>query len=256
MDYFLYILIFIFGTVIGSFLNCVIWRIYKEESFLKGRSYCPSCRHKLSWYDLVPVFSFLVLGGRCRYCKKKISLQYPLVELATGILFLMLAIYNFPAIFFIISCFLIIIFVYDFRHYLIPDVVIYPAILIFCFWYFGRYLFFSDITKGEALGTAMSAFGAATFFLATVMVSRGQWMGIGDIKLALLMGLLLGWPNIFVALFLSFLIGAIIGVGMILLKKKTLKSEIPFGPFLVLGTFISLFWGRFIVNWYFSLLNQ
>ena len=101
----------------------------------------------------------------------------------------------------------------------------------------------------------MSAFGAAIFFLTIVLISRGKAMGIGDIKLAFFMGLFLGFPNILVALFLAFLIGAIIGVGLILAKRKTLKSEVPFGPFLVTGIFIALFWGEKMIGWYFDLFN-
>ncbi|PIZ87448.1 MAG: prepilin peptidase, partial [Candidatus Nealsonbacteria bacterium CG_4_10_14_0_2_um_filter_40_15] len=123
--------VFIFGLIAGSFLNCVIYRLEQGQSFLKGRSYCPLCKHTLSWQDLVPVLSFLFLRGKCRYCRQKISLQYPLVELATGILFVLIFLFAFNFLYYLImGCFLIIIFVYDLKHYIIPDSVIYPAILI------------------------------------------------------------------------------------------------------------------------------
>jgi len=150
---------------------------------------------------------------------------------------------------------LIIIFVYDLKHYIIPDGVIYPAILVSSIWYFVFGIFLNLYTKYEILNTIYSALGAALFFLMIVLVSRGKWMGVGDIKLAVLMGLLLGFPNILVALFLAFFIGAIIGVGLILAGKKTLKSEVPFGPFLVAGTFLALFWGQSILNWYLKMFN-
>ena len=259
MNLFFYLIIFIFGLAIGSFLNCVIYRLEKRESFLRGRSHCPHCQKELSWKDLVPLLSFLILRGRCRYCRQKISLQYPLVELATGILFVFIAIFNFQftthdllnaCFLFLVSCFLIIIFVYDLKHYIIPDKVIYPAIFISGIWYLASGIFFNFYTRYEILNAVYSAIGAAGFFFLIVLVSRGRWMGVGDIKLAFLMGLFLGFPNILVALFLAFFLGAIIGIGLIISGKKTLKSEVPFGPFLVTGAFLALFFGENITQWY------
>ena len=240
----------------GSFLNCVIYRLEKGQSFLRGRSYCPNCRHQLGFWDLIPVLSFLWLRAKCRYCQKKISLQYPLVEIATGVLFVLvfnllrsdlLGRSDLLISGFVIIPFLIVIFVYDLKHYIIPDKVIYPAIGITLIYHFLR----SDLLGRSDL--LISAFGAAAFFLAIVLVSRGKWMGVGDIKLAFLMGLLLGWPNIFLALFLAFTAGAVIGIGLILFGRKSLKSEVPFGPFLVSGTVMALFWGEPIINWYLGL---
>ena len=259
--------IFILGLIVGSFLNCVIYRLEIGESFLEGRSYCPDCQKKLSWRDLIPVFSFLILKGKCRYCRQKISWQYPIVEIAAGILFL--AIYQFTISgqqltpFYIINfffllvvfCFLIIIFVYDLKYYIIPDKVIYPAILVSGIWYFVSSIFFNTYSKYEILNTLCSAIGAAAFFLAIVLISRGKWMGAGDIKLAFLMGLILSFPNILVALFLAFLLGAIIGTGLIISGKKRLSSEVPFAPFLVVGTLAALFWGQNLLNWYLNILG-
>jgi len=243
--------VFIFGLIAGSFLNCVIYRLEQGQSFLKGRSYCPLCKYTLSWQDLVPVLSFLFLRGKCRYCRQKISLQYPLVELATGILFVLIFLFAFNFLYYLImGCFLIIIFVYDLKHYIIPDSVIYPAILISVIWYLISGIFLNIYTKYEILNTIYSALGAAAFFLLIVLISRGKWMGVGDIKLAFLMGLLLGWPNILVALFSAFFIGAIIGTGLIAAGRKKLSSEVPFGPFLVTGTFLAMLWGGEIVDWY------
>jgi leader peptidase (prepilin peptidase)/N-methyltransferase len=242
---FSYLVIFLFGLIVGSFLNSLIYRLQTGESFLFKRSFCPHCKHQLSWRDLIPIFSFLILRGKCRYCKKPISWQYPLVELAAGIIFL--SVFNIHSIiitffFFLFSCFLIIIFVYDLRYYLIPDKIIYPAI--------ATALLYSILYSFSILNTICAAFGAAAFFLVIVLISRGKWMGVGDIKLAFFMGLFLAFPNILVALFLAFFIGAIIGVGLIITGKKTLKSEVPFGPFLVTGTFMAMFWGQKIINWY------
>lgn len=264
MEILIYFSIFLFGLAAGSFLNCLIYRLEKNESFLKGRSFCPNCKHTLSWQDLIPLLSFLILKGKCRYCQQKISWQYPVVEITTGALFVLLLNYELRitnyefftlnnilySLFLILnSCFLVVIFVYDLKHYIIPDKIIYPAIIITFLYIIFHSLFIIHNSK-FLIQLLFSAFGAAAFFLAIVLISRGKWMGVGDIKLAFLMGLILGWPNILVALFSAFLIGAIIGVGLMALGKKTLKSEVPFGPFLVTGTFLALFWGQEIVNFY------
>ena len=270
MVFFLNFFVFLFGLVVGSFLNCVIYRLalpnfsLKNLGGLKNRSYCPYCKHLLSWQDLIPVFSFIFLKGRCRYCQKPISLQYPLVELATGILFLLIFNFQLPSVveeinlfsafnflnliyYWTIASFLIVIFVYDLKHYIIPDKIVYPAIGIVLVYNFLR----SDLQWRSDLTISLAAsFSAAAFFLAIVLISRGKWMGVGDIKLAFFMGLVLSWPNILVALFLAFFIGAVVGVGLIISNKKTLKSEIPFGPFLVTGTFLALFWGNELISWY------
>ncbi len=289
MEFFYSIVIFTFGLVIGSFLNTVIYRLaftpkvgsdglWKKKSFLKGRSFCPKCYHVLAWYDLIPLLSFLILRGRCRYCGKKISIQYPLVEMATGLIFLLIfnfqfsifnkfSIFNFQFLFstfylLIISSFLIIIFVYDLKHYIILDKIIYPAIAI-AFLY--NLILNSPVRNAFGVADAgrqfiihnsiFAALGAAAFFFLIWLLSHGKWMGIGDIKLVFFMGLLLGFPEILIALFFAFLIGAIIGIGLILAKRKTLKSEVPFGPFLITGTFIALFWGEGIINWYLNIFN-
>lgn len=262
MEILFYFIIFIFGLAVGSFLNSIIYRLKTGESFLFTRSYCPYCKHILGWQDLIPLVSFLILKGKCRYCQNSISLQYPLVELATGLLFVYVAFQwlngsmatwlNFFYLLFVVSI-LIIIFVSDLRYYIIPDKIIYPAILVSGIWYLVSGIFLNLYTKYEILNTIYAAFGASAFFLAIVLISHGKWMGWGDPKLAFFMGLLLGFPNILIALFLSFFIGAIIGIGLIISGKKTLKSEVPFGPFLVTGTFIALFWGKEIINWYIHL---
>lgn len=252
----IYFSFFVLGLSVGSFLNCVIYRLETGQSFLKGRSFCPYCRHTLSWKDLIPVLSFLFLKGKCRYCHQKISFQYPLVELATGLIFVLVFHYSignlqFAILNLIISCFLIVIFVFDLKHYLIPDKVIYSAIAVSGIWYFVSGIL-GYYTKYEIRNTIYAAFGAAGFFFLIYLISKEKWLGLGDVNLAFLMGLFLGWPKILIALFFSFFIGAVVGLVLIALKKKTMKSEIPFAPFLVSGTFISLFFGQSIINWYLS----
>lgn len=242
--------IFIFGLIIGSFINCVIYRLEEGKSFLKGRSFCPQCKHILAWHDLIPVLSFLFLKGKCRYCGKKISWQYPAVEISAAIAFLLIfskfAFFDFLFLA-VIYFLLIIIFVIDLKHFLILDNVLYPAI--------GVALAYNLIVKYDALFSYIfSAIGASAFFLAIYLASKGKWLGFGDVKLAFFMGLFLGFPNIAVALYFAFMIGAIIGVGLILAKRKKMKSEIPFGPFLIIGTSIAFLYGSQIINWYLSLL--
>ena len=251
------ILIFFFflGTIIGSFLNSVIFRTQKGESFLKGRSYCPKCKHTLSFFDLIPIFSFIFLKGKCRYCKEKISWQYPLVELATGIIFLF-TFYNFQnsintfynlfyfILVLVIFCFLILIFVYDLRTYLIPDEFLLAVILLSLILNFER-IFLNFSFKNTILFLL-----PAIFFFLLYFFSKEQWLGFGDVKMALFMGIFLGWPNVMVALFISFLLGSIVGIFLILFGKKTFKSQVPFGPFLVLGVFFAFFFGKNIINWY------
>ncbi len=256
--------IFIFGLIIGSFLNCVVWRLYKEESFLFGKSYCPKCRHSLNVLDLFPVLSYVFLRGKCRYCGEKISIQYPLVELLTALLFVLVYLhfgpitglfsFNFFQVIYwlVMISFLIIIFVFDLKYYIIPDEVIYPAIVISMSWLLYSFSF-GAMGKEALLYTILSALGASLFFFLIWFFSKGMAMGFGDVKLAILMGLLLGFPNIIVGLFLGFLFGAIIGSGMVLFKRKGLKSEIPFGPFLLAGLFTALFYGDRIASWYLSL---
>ncbi len=259
------ILIFILGLIVGSFLNCVIYRISKEESFIKGRSYCPKCRHDLDFFDLVPVLSFVFLSGRCRYCKEPISWQYPLVELATGFLFSFVyfqfgpvtSLFSYVSLemlfWLIIWSLFVIMFIFDWKHYIIPDEVIYPAIILSLLW--AAYSFFAGFIGGEQiLQMALSALGASLFFFLIWFFSKGKAMGFGDVKLAFLMGILLGWPKIVLGLFLGFLFGAIIGIILIVLRKKGMRSEIPFGPFLIIGTFLALFFGQAIINWYMSLI--
>jgi len=150
---------------------------------------------------------------------------------------------------FTIASFLILIFVYDLKHFIIPDKVVYPAIAI-------TFLYnFILSSKFQILNFLVSAVGVAAFFLLIFLISKGKWLGFGDVKLGFLLGLFLGFPKIAVALFISYLVGAIIGIGIIFLKKGTMKTEVPFGPFLIFGTFVALFFGDFLSGWYINLIS-
>jgi len=276
-SFFLLTLIFVFGLAVGSFLNCLIYRLEKNKNFISGKSQCPNCGHQLAWHDLIPLVSFFILKGNCRYCHQKISLQYPLVELFTGIIFILVFYYflNLPfanwqlvittiVFYWLISCFLILVFVYDFRYSIIPDKISYPAILItfayqgFRVWNFGHWDLFACPEAnlscfGGIWNFLIAAIIGSGFFFLLYTLSHGKAIGFGDVKLGFLIGLILGWPKILVGLWISFLIGGLIAILLVVLKKKTLKSKIPLGPFLVFGTFAAIFWADQIINLFFCL---
>lgn len=259
------IIIFIYGLIIGSFLNVVILRLEEWETILRGRSHCPECKTTLAWYDLVPVMSFVTLGGKCRYCKKNISWQYPLVELATAILLViawqMVSGQSLPiewqigymAFYTLMIAALMVIFVYDLYHYIIPDEVVWPAIILA-----GAYgLLVAGVlshSPGEAArNLALGGIIGAGIPALISVPSGGKWMGYGDIKLGALVGLLLGFPVAVMGIFAAFVLGGLVGVILLAGKKKGLKSMVPFGPFLVTGAIIGLFYGREIIDWYLNL---
>jgi prepilin signal peptidase PulO-like enzyme (type II secretory pathway) len=257
-----YFLIFILGLTIGSFLNVVIIRLKNKETIFKGRSHCMFCKKKLNWYELIPIISFIIQLGKCKKCKKKISWQYPLVELFTGLIFLLIFYFfgqnwQFPYIvyncfLYFISCLLIIIFVYDLKHYLVADNIIYSAIIIS--FLFNVFLWIFTNNFPVFIWSIVAAILAGGFFEIIVLISKEKWMGKGDVLIGILMGLILGWPMTIVGLLLAFLIGAIVSLVLLILKKKKMKSQIPFGPFLVLGILISIFWGNVLITWYLNLL--
>jgi prepilin signal peptidase PulO-like enzyme (type II secretory pathway) len=243
--------IFLLGLIIGSFLNVVIIRL-REHCSILGRSFCINCKKFIKWYDNIPVLSFLLLKAKCRFCKTKISWQYPLVEMITGVLFLLVYFkyarfsdylslaYLFRDLIFIAV--LIVIFVIDFRWYLILDIVTLPAIVFAL----GINLFLGiswlSLLVGGVLGGG--------FFLAQFLVSGGRWIGGGDIRLGVLMGVMLGWKLILVALFLAYFVGAIVGISLVIFKQKKFSSKIPFGTFLSAAAVVSLLYGEEILQWY------
>jgi len=266
------IFIFLIGLAVGSFLNTVIFRLKSHQPILFSRSRCPQCKKILAWYDLIPLISFILTFGKCRYCKKPISWQYPIVELITGILFVLgfikilstqkltnvwpIFVFNLLYFWFIFSV-LIIIFVYDLRFIIIPDKVIYPALVLTTLGNLVLDLLAkSSFTFPDSrfISGLFAGFLSFAFFLILVLVSRGRWMGQGDVKLSLFLGLILGWPHILVCLFLAFVLGALIGLLLVVLKKKSLKDQIPFGPFLTSSCLLTIFFGSALLSWYLSLL--
>ncbi|MBX4187292.1 MAG: prepilin peptidase [Candidatus Doudnabacteria bacterium] len=253
MDLILAIFIFIFGLMVGSFLNAVIFRLHTRESFLFERSHCPYCKHELAAKDLVPLFSFLALQGKCRYCRKPISWQYPFIELITAIIFVLLAlnlefgIWNLEFCYLLtVICFLIIVAVYDFKHYLILDKVVFPA--------FGLALLWS-IVSGQFVSGLIGAAIVAGFFALQYYVSQGRWIGFGDVKLGLFLGTMLGYKMSLIMLLLAYFMGAVVGVTLIMLKQKTMGSKLPFGVFLSISAIMILLYGQQISDWYFKLIG-
>jgi len=245
------LIFFLFGLIIGSFLNVVIFRLNSSKS-LGGRSACMSCQNILAWYELIPVFSFLWQRGRCRNCKSKISLQYPFVELVTGIIFASLFL-KFQDVFFLQSLnfvftflyyatafsLLIVIATYDLKHKIIPDILSFVlGLLTFLgLFFFNEFGFMVHVpTVLEFLSGLIIAAPFALFWL----VSQGRWMGLGDAKLAIGLGWLLGFSRALSGIVLAFWIGAVGGITLLLFSKKHgLKSEIPFAPYLVLGAMLA-----------------
>lgn len=243
--------IFIFGLAIGSFLNAAVYRMEVGGSIVTQRSRCPKCGHILSFHELFPVLSFVVQLGKCRACKQKIAWQYPLVELSVATLFVWMyslvpqadAIYL--AYLFFVSASLALIFIFDLKHYIIPNKVLYPLTAVVALFDVATYGFSKELAY-HALAACM----ASGFFLLLYLGSKGTWIGFGDVKFAVFMGLFLAPWSVLVALFLSYFIGALVSGVVLLSGKKGLQSEIPFGPFLVAGTFISFAYGERLIDWY------
>lgn len=266
MNYLIGFLVFYFGAVIGSFLNVVILRLPNQET-LSGRSHCLKCKRQLSVLDLFPIFSFLFLKGKCRTCDNKISPRYLVMELVTGLLFLCRWLFLPPETLvlgiqllrdwvFIAS--LVVIFMVDFEYYLILDKVligfgvpilvanIVLDILTGQTWDLHRSLVFLGLINGV---------GFASVFFILWWVSKGRWIGFGDVKLMLLLGMALGWPTTFIAWMTSFFMGTIFSIPLLLLKKKEFSSKLPLGCFLSLASLLALFWGSTWFKWYLAFLG-
>lgn len=263
---FQYFFVGVLGTIVGSFLNVLILRLPKEKT-LGGRSYCPHCAHTLRSLDLVPVLSFLLLRGRCRYCNAPISWRYPAIELSTAALWLAsFALYCphnafewllFVRLVFVISV-SIVVFVIDFEHLLILDRILLPAaaVVLLCnvaLDALGGSLF---SIHSHTVSGIVAALVAGACFYALWFVSQGKWMGFGDVKLVAVLGLVLGWPQIFVSVLLAFWLGTLVAIPLLLAGRKALTSRVPFGTFLVVAQILTLWWGQRLLLWYVGLLRM
>ncbi len=245
----------ILGLVVGSFLNVVINRLANKQTIASGRSMCVHCHHVLGPIDLVPIFSFIFLRGRCRYCGKPISWQYPLVELTTALIFLSLAvnlqstIFNLEFLFTVIfASLLIVIGVYDFKHYLILDKVVYPGIAL-------AVIYRLVMPELALVDGFYGAAAIAGFFALQYFVSRGRWIGLGDVKLGVFLGLLFGLKLGLAVMFVAYVLGAIVGIFLLVSGRKQFGSKLPFGSFLAISGIIILLYGDGLVNWYLNLIG-
>ena len=245
--------LFLLGLLVGSFLNVVIFRMERGESFVGGRSRCLACGTELHWYDNIPLISFLCLRGKCRFCKTGLSWQYPLVELATGLLFATTSLVGqwyvgwlqvwVIALLLVSVCFAILITVYDFRFSLIPEVFLWGINVstfgyLLVHWVTGTKL--PGVFLPDPVSALLGAILAGGFFFVLVFFSKETWMGWGDVWLGLWGGMLLGLPLVQVFVTFSFSLGAIVGLSLIFLRRKTLKTQIPFAPYILAAGFIVL----------------
>lgn len=254
------IFIFVFGLIVGSFLNVLIYRLNVENvpAFWQGRSFCPSCRHTLRWLDNVPLLSYFFLGGCCRFCRKKISWQYPVVEAVTGLVSVMVVshmsqspIWQTALVLTIIYC-LIVIFFSDVFYFLIPDEMVLlgsvlASILVFDVNLFKEFTF-SKLFNSNFFNHLVSGIGASLSLYLIYFVTRGKGIGFGDVKLAVLLGLILGFPMIVVGFWFSFVLGGIVSVGLIIFRRKGVKDVVPFGPFLIFGTVLAALFSSYILG--------
>lgn len=296
MSFLTLLFLVLLGIAFGSFLNVVVLRYNPERRFfsyryLKGRSHCPNCQKTLSWYELIPIFSFIFQLGKCRGCSKKISWQYPIVEILCGIVFPVVTmviwkifftvlvganvwlLWSVASIWILIILSLICVFLVDLKYYIIPN-----GLNLFIFflgllwtaigWRMGLFNFF---TQGSFLNEFAPLFPmfvnpvfnhligmviAVLFFFAIVFLSGGKAMGMGDVKLIAGLGLLFGWPDVIVITFLSFIIGAIFSLGLMALGKKHLRDKVPFGPFIVIATLVVFFFGSGLISSYFGIMGM
>ncbi|MDD5222764.1 MAG: prepilin peptidase [bacterium] len=250
------VIVFLFGLIVGSFLNVCIHRIPRSESVLFPPSHCPRCSRRITWRDNIPVLSFLLLGGRCRVCREKISPRYPLVELLTA--FFSIGIFLISSgpveylVYFIFTAALIVISFIDLQHRIVPNVISIPGIpLGFLASFFLPRITWVDSLLGILLGGGIIYLVIAVYYLFT----RREGMGAGDLKLLAMIGAFLGWKGAAFSLVSGALAGSILGLALILVKGWTRRDQIPFGPFLSLGAAGFLLGGARLVDWYLSILR-
>ena len=233
------------GLLIGSFIAALTYRVPRLVPWALGRSFCPRCKKKLSWFDNIPLFSYLLLSGKCRDCKKRISLRYPVIELVSGLSFVGLGsiwgnyFHSSPIeLLFMVFLFIVTlsILVIDIEHRIIPDNMVFVAI--------ASVFLYLVILDRPIYINLLSGFISAFFLLTLHLITKGKGMGLGDVKFAILGGLVLGWPNTPIWMFLSFIIGAFVGIVLILFKKASFGKKISFGPYLVVSLWITFIWGN------------
>ncbi|MEK9159135.1 MAG: prepilin peptidase [Patescibacteria group bacterium] len=244
------LLCFIGGLLVGSFLSMLLPRLhFGEKGIFAGRSHCANCKKTLRARDLIPLLSYLWLRGKCHACKDRISFWYPVTELVSALLFaaLYLQVQNWELFAWLAPHFFVLLFIffYDLRYQEIHDLILLPAI---------AYAFFANIWIGDVQSGLLGAAVGTTFFALQYLLSRGKWIGSGDLRIGAFMGFLLAWPMTLLAIMMSYIIGSIVSVYLLATKAATGKTAIPLGPFLVLGTVLAFFFGDPILDLYLSLL--
>jgi len=260
-DIILYTVAFLVGSVIGSFLNVCIYRIPRNISIMLPSSRCPSCNTSIYFYDNIPIISYILLGGRCRYCKEKILLRYPFIEFLNGALYIsVLWRFGSPFSWFLLVYFaflssLIVITFIDLEYQIIPDGITIPGIILALI--FGSTTLPDPFNRSDLLGFKASIIGAllggGLYYVIAILgkaVFKKDVMGGGDIKLMVMVGGILGWKGVLLTTFIGSLFGSLIGISLIVIKGKEWGIKIPFGPYLSLGAFISLLLGEEILRWY------
>ena len=257
----LYLIVFVFGAVIGSFLNVCIYRIPEGKSVVTPASTCPSCGKHIKFYDNIPILSYIILRGRCRNCKAEFSARYPFVEFINAALYIAVF-YSFGYaspwalfVYFFFASTLVVIFFIDIDHQIIPNSITYPGIPLALI--LGSTILPDPFLRENLLGFRDSAIGLLSgggFFYLTAVFGRAilkkEAMGMGDVKMMAMVGGLLGWKGVILTTFMGSLLGSIIGVSLIMAKGREWGSKIPFGPYLALGALVSLLWGEDILIWY------
>jgi leader peptidase (prepilin peptidase)/N-methyltransferase len=240
----------LFGACIGSFLNVVIYRLPLGQSIVSPPSRCPQCGYRLKWYDNLPIFGWLLLGGRCRNCKNPISIQYPLVELITALLFV-LVVWATPPGPLMVSrllfvCILIALFGIDLEHQILPNSITLPGIVAGVLLSFIAPPGWRDALLGVVLGAGILYAIAGAYYL----WRREEGLGMGDVKMLAMIGAFLGWKAVLVTMVLSSFSGAVIGLALIAAERGGMKLALPFGTFLALGALVAMFAGAPLINWY------
>jgi leader peptidase (prepilin peptidase) / N-methyltransferase len=258
------VILAILGLALGSFINAFVWRLHKKKDWVKERSICVHCGHVLAARDLIPVFSWLALKGKCRYCKKSISRQYPVVELATSLLFVgsymfwPLALSSVGTTLFVFWLVflvgLVALTVYDIKWMLLPDKVVYP-LMVLALIQTAVLLFLVSSPTDLLADAAFSFLVGGGIFYALFHVSDGRWIGGGDVKLGALLGLILiDWQLMLFTIFTASLLGTAFSLPLMATKRLKKTSKIPFGPFLIAGAIIARLFGSGVIDWYMNLL--
>ena len=246
----IYILTFMFGSIVGSFLNVCIHRIPEDKSIVYLPSSCPNCNKPIAFYDNIPIISYIILLGSCRSCKSPISPRYPFVEFLTGffsvILFKTFGFSTELPVYFVFVSSLIVITFIDLKYQIIPDMISLPGIVIGLLVSYFLPLGILNSIIGILIGGGSLFLVAAGYHL----ITGREGMGGGDIKLLAMIGAFLGWKGVIITIFTGSFIGAVVGTALMLAKGKDSKYAIPFGPFLAIGAIISLFFGDTLINWY------